>query len=166
MSTPPMRSVLRMSSSWSSGWTRSALIGLSLLVASGAGLTWLGTDTPGAIASARGEGTLPAPRLISLTYGRYRPQGAPHPYLALRLKVLEPHGQVVGTQFETPGGQAAVADGGCGIGGRRNGQVEIFYMPFKLSAGLHEVTVTATGSACTSNKKTSTATRTFDIRTH
>jgi hypothetical protein len=104
-----------------------------------------------------------APRLISLTYGRYRPQGAPHAYLALRLKALVPHGQVVSMQIQTSGGQTAAADGGCGLGGRRNGQAAVFYTPFKLSAGSHDVTVTATGSACSSNTATRTATRTFRL---
>jgi hypothetical protein len=139
--------------------TRTALFGLGLLLASVLGLTRLGTT----VASARGEGALQAPHLISLTYGRYRPQGAPHAYLALRLTALEPHGQVVTTQIQTPGSPTAVADGGCDLGGRRNGHVAVFYMPFTLHAGVHEVTVTATGAACSSSTKTRSATRTFRI---
>lgn len=143
---------------------RSLLIGLSLLAALVSGLIWLGAISSVATASAHGEGSLRAPRLISLTYGRYRPPGAPHAYLALRLTALEPHGQVVDAQFETPGAPTAVGDGACGLGGRRNGKISSFYMPLKLRAGLHEVTVIATGSACTtSSTKTRTTTRTFRI---
>lgn len=140
--------------------TRSAV---TLVVVFALGLAWVGAATRVAVASAHGNGTLPAPHLISLTYGRYRPQGAPHAYLALRLRALEPNGQVVATQFETSDGGTAVGDGGCDLGGRRNGQVAVFYMPFKLSPGRHEVTVTATGSACSSSTKTRTATRTFRV---
>lgn len=142
---------------------RSTLLGLITLVAGCLGLTWGGGFTSAANASVHGHPALAAPRLISLTYGRYRPPGAPHAYIALRLAALEPHGQIVGTQFKISGGHVAIADGRCGIGGRRNGQVETFYIPFTLSRGIHEVTVTAAGSACTSSTKARTASRTFRI---
>lgn len=150
----------------SARWTRSVLLRLSALAVTGLGLNWGGTGTTTANAAAHGAGTLAAPRLISLTYGRYRPQGALHSYLALRLTALEPHGQIVGTQFSASRGETAIGDGGCGLGGRRSGQVETFYIPFKLSSGVHEVTVTAVGSTCTSSAKTRTATRTFRVEAH
>jgi hypothetical protein len=139
------------------------VLGLSTLVLAGLGMTWSGNDTTAAIASVQRAGMLSAPHLISLTYGRYRPRGAPHAYMALRLSALEPHGQIVTTQFGISDGRAVIADGGCGIGGRHNGKVEIFYIPLKLSKGLHEVTVSAVGSACTSSTKTRTATQTFRV---
>lgn len=145
-------------------WTRpAAAVGLNVLMVAGLGLTCGVGHPSSANASVHRSPALAAPNLISLTYGRYRPQGAPQAYLALRLTALEPHGQIVGTQFET-GGHHVIADGRCGIGGRRSGRVVTFYIPFKLSSGIHEVTVTAVGSACTSSTQTRTATRTFRIR--
>lgn len=149
----------------SARWARrSALRGLNVLVVAVLGSWWGSSHTGRANASVHRDAALAAPRLISLTYGRYRPQGASHAYLALRLRALEPHGQVIATQVETSGGHAVVADGGCDIGGRRSGRVETFYLPLKLSSGVHEVTVTALGSACTAGMRTRTATRMFRIR--
>lgn len=142
---------------------RSALPALNTLVVLCLGLIWGGSDISRAYASVHGRGALAVPHLISLTYGRYRPGGAPHAYLALRLTALEPHGQVVGAQFVTSAGHVAIGDGGCGLGGRRNGQIETFYMPLKLSSGVHKVAVTVVGAACTASTETRTATRTFRI---
>jgi hypothetical protein len=117
----------------------------------------------GGSSEAPGNPGLSAPRPLSLSYGEYQPRGAPVPYLALRLKAVERAGQIVETSFDAFTGAGATADSECGIGGRRNGQIEIFYTPFTLRPGPQTVQITALGSACTEAKETRTATRTFHI---
>ncbi len=106
------------------------------------------------------------PRLLSLEYGRFRPQGAPRAYLALRLRVSERGGQVVETVFhELPSGFNADGLSRCGIGGRKSGRVETFFMPIspRLARGAHDFRVTAIGSSCKRGGATSSATRTFKL---
>ena len=107
-------------------------------------------------ASARVD-AVPRPRLIALSYGRFRPTGAPHGYLALRFKLEEPRGQIVETTFQEinargrPDGIGGQGDSQCGIGGRQDGGVETSFIPVTrpLSAGKYRVRVTAYGSLCT-----------------
>jgi hypothetical protein len=56
-------------------------------------------------------------------------------------------GQVVGVGLEGP--IATMADGRCGLGGRRNGQSTRFALPSRrLTQGRYEVTVRLTSSSC------------------
>jgi hypothetical protein len=106
------------------------------------------------------------PQLLSLHYGRFRPHGAPRPYLALKLRARILGGQVVQTDFyDRRSGFAAVGDSECGIGGRKNGGVETFFMPVmaRSARGAHRVRVTAIASSCNRNRKTARASRTFRL---
>jgi hypothetical protein len=109
---------------------------------------------------------LKRPELLSLKYGRFRPRGAPQPYFALKLTARVPGGQVVELQYcDERSGQCAIADGGCGLGGRKNGGVETFYIPAmpRLAEGVHRVHVTVVASSCNRGNETRQASRAFRL---
>ena len=113
-----------------------------------------------------GQQRLKRPELLSLRYGRFRPQGAPHPYFALKLRVRVPDGQVVEIQYcDERSRQCAVADAACGLGGRSNGGVETSYMPVMpmFAEGVHRVHVTVVASSCNTTNETRQASRTFTL---
>ena len=110
--------------------------------------------------------SLKRPRLLLLEYGRFRPQGAPHPYFALKLRVHVPGGQVVETEFSDKRSHfGAIADSQCGIGGRKNGGVETSFTPVmpRLMNGIQYVHVTVLASSCNRNNTTRQASRTFRL---
>jgi hypothetical protein len=109
---------------------------------------------------------LKRPELRSLRYGRFRVEGAPHPYYALQLRVRVPGGQVVELQYcDARSGQCAIADGECGLGGRQNGGVETSYTPVmpRFSKGVHRVHVAVLASSCNRHNETKRASRTFRL---
>lgn len=113
-----------------------------------------------------GRQRLKRPELLSAKYGRFRPQGAPHPYFALKLRVRVPGGQVVELRYcDERSGQCAVADGECGLGGRKNGGVETSYTPVmpRLTRGVHRVHVAVVSSSCNRRNETRQASRTFRL---
>jgi hypothetical protein len=58
----------------------------------------------------------------------------------------------------------AVGDGGCGLGGRRNGHVYDAQMPInKLRAGTYRFRVKVEDSTCTGDTKSESASRTFTV---
>jgi hypothetical protein len=131
---------------------------------------WVGWVAVSAGASTSGDTAKVAratrPQLLSLRYGRFRPKGAPHAYFALKLRVYERGGQVVETDFhELPSGFNADGSSGCGIGGRKSGRVETFFMPVSppLAHGSHRVRVTAVGSSCRQGGAPASTTRAFKV---
>jgi hypothetical protein len=110
---------------------------------------------------------LPRPSITSLAYGRFRPQGAPRSYLALKLVAAERGGQIIETEIrEVPSGMGADGDSACGLGGRRNGRQETFFLPLQhaLSPGRHRIRVTVIASACTQSTATSKSTKLFTLQ--
>jgi hypothetical protein len=106
------------------------------------------------------------PRVLSVNYGTVRPTGATSAYYALRIRASDPDGQIVSWSYRQLGqsGTSAIADGGCGLGGRRNGQVYDSPLPIKkLGAGIHRFRVTVEGSTCTRRAESQSASRTFTI---
>jgi hypothetical protein len=113
-----------------------------------------------------GRQRLERPQILSLRYGRFQPLGAPHPYFALKLRVRVPGGQVLETQFlDGRSHFGAIADSRCGLGGHKNGGVEISYIPTmrRLVDGVQYVHVTVLASSCNRRNATSRASRTFRL---
>jgi hypothetical protein len=140
--------------------------GLLVLVALAVGVGALVAGSAGARDLSK---SLPPPKLLSLRYGRFRPQGAPHSYIALRLRVRVRGGQVVETDFhELPSGFKADGLSRCGIGGRKNGGVETFFMPVdsssRLGRGVHRIRVAVRASSCKRNGAHASSSRTFKVR--
>jgi hypothetical protein len=108
-------------------------------------------------------------RVLSVTYDKFRPAGASSAYYALSIRALDPDGQIVSwayRQLVRSGVSAGgVGDGGCGLGGRRNGHVYDSPLPIKkLRAGTYRFRVTVVGSTCTRDPKTESVSRTLSIR--
>jgi hypothetical protein len=109
------------------------------------------------------------PRVLSVTYGRFRPIGAASGYYALSIRASDPDGQIVSwadRQLVESGVSAGgVADGGCGLGGRRNGRVYDSPLPIKrLRASIYRFRITVEGSTCARHARPESASRTFTIR--
>jgi hypothetical protein len=108
------------------------------------------------------------PRVLFVVYGRVRPTGATSAYYALSIRASDPDGQIVSwayRQLVASGVSAgAVGDGGCGVGGRRNGHVYDSPLPIKkLRAGIYRFRITVEASTCTRGAKPEPASRTFTI---
>lgn len=113
---------------------------------------------------------IPRPAILSLVYGRFRPLGSPQAYLAFRLRVRQKHGQVVEITYQEvnkggiPSGFLGDVQSRCGIGGRRSGTIETFYLPVeRLRFGVHRIRVVAYGSLCAKNRATRSSTRVFVV---
>jgi hypothetical protein len=129
----------------------------------------LGAAVASAHTAAPRAATAP-PQLLALAYGRFQPPGAPQPHPALRLTAREPNGQIIDVAFQElrnglANGVGGDFDGRCGIGGRRNGDVEISYLPLAqpLSRGTHHLRVVAYGSRCEKNRAVTSSARTFTV---
>ena len=66
-------------------------LGASLLSAAALlfGVGWLGVTARASGETRPAQPDLAPPKLLSLRYGRFRPQGAPRAYFALKLRVYE-----------------------------------------------------------------------------
>jgi hypothetical protein len=129
----------------------------------GVGLAW---SPPAHEIGFSAQHRLRRPHLLSLQYGRFRPQGAPHPYFALKLRVRVRGGQVVETEFSDQRSHfGAIADSECGLGGRKNGGVETSYTPTmkRFVRGAQDVRVTVLASTCNRKNETRQASRTFKL---
>jgi len=145
------------------GWLLAVLPGVVISVVFLIGFTW-SAGASGARSSRRPH--LGPPELLSLRYGRFRPGGAGHAYFAMKLRVYVRGGQVVETDFhELPSGFNGVGDSACGIGGRKDGDVETFFVPVMpvFARGIHRVRVTAVASSCSARVATASASRTFRL---
>jgi hypothetical protein len=119
-------------------------------------------DRHAARATSRDE----KPRVLSVNYAKVRPTGAASGYYALMMRAADPDGQIVSWAYRQLGqsGMSAIADGGCGIGGRRSGQVYDSPLPIKkLAAGIYRFRVTVEDSTCARRAKSQSASRTFTI---
>ena len=79
---------------------------------------------------------------------------------------FEPGGRVLESDFRVePSGFGAVGHSQCGIGGRRSGRIETFFMPVSppLRRGWQQVRVTAVGASCSREQMTASASRTFRL---
>ncbi len=104
------------------------------------------------------------PRVLSVDYGRARPLGASGADYALKIRAYDPDGQIVSEQYSGSGLPGLVADGGCGLGGSRSGQVETFWVPLsKLRPGTYRFHVTVGDSPCSRNARSESVSRTFTI---
>jgi hypothetical protein len=108
------------------------------------------------------------PQLMALSYGLFQPPGAPQPYPAFRLTARQANGQIIDVAFQelrngVGNGVGGDADGRCG--GRRNGDVEISYLPLaeSLAPGTHHVRVVAYGSRCRKGAAVVSSARTFIV---
>ena len=110
-----------------------------------------------------------APKLLSVSYGRFRPAGAPRAYDALKVRTRDAAGQVVSLEWQrvNPGGPstpAGIADGGCGLAAKRNGAVGIWYLPMHLKAGSYRLRFKLTASSCDAARKLKRASKVVVIR--
>lgn len=124
-------------------------------------------SVPAYAATAAHTERLPRPMILSLRYGRFRPRGAPHSYIALELRAREPAGQIIESKFqELPSGFVAYGDSRCRLAGHKNGRIETFVMPLerKLARGAHRIGVTVTASPCNRVRATISSSRIFVIR--
>jgi hypothetical protein len=108
------------------------------------------------------------PRVLSVAYGKVRPTGATRAYYVLSIRASDPDGQIVSWAYrqlvESGTSVGAVGDGGCGLGGRRNGRVYDSPLPIKkLRAGIYRFRITVEASTCTRDAKSDSASRTFTI---
>jgi hypothetical protein len=108
------------------------------------------------------------PRVLSVAYGKVRPAGATSAYYALSIRASDPDGQIVSWTYrqlvESGMSVSAVGDGGCGLGGRRDGRVYDSPLPIKkLRAGSYRFRITVEASTCTRHAKSESASRTFTI---
>jgi hypothetical protein len=108
------------------------------------------------------------PHVLSVTYGKVRPAGASSAYYALSIRASDPDGQIVswtyGWLVESGVSAVAHADGGCGLGGRRNGHVYDTPLPIeKLRPGIYRFRVTVEASTCTRNAREESASSTLTI---
>jgi hypothetical protein len=113
----------------------------------------------------------PAPQLMALSYGLFQPPGALQPSPAFRLTARQADGQIINIAFQEVRHGVGNGLGGdtsdrCGIGGRRNGDLEISYLPLAetLSRGTHQIRVVAYGSACRKRAVVTSSARTFTVR--
>lgn len=100
------------------------------------------------------------PRLLDVRYGNLRAPGADRRRRQVRLRAVDPDGQIVGF-----GVDGVHADGLCGLGGRRNGEPVDNYLPLELSPGRHRLTIELTSSTCTARPdlQRRTFTRVVDV---
>jgi hypothetical protein len=129
----------------------------------------LGAAVASAPAAAPRAATAP-PRLLALGYGRFAPPGTPRPSPALRLTARQPKGQIIDIAFQElrnglANGVGGDVDGRCGMAGRKNGDVEIRYLPLaqSLSRGTHYFRVVAYGSHCQMHSAVTSSARTFTV---
>ena len=131
----------------------------------------IGIGLGAAVASARiAAAAAASPQLMSLAYGRFAELGPGHPAPGLRLKAREPRGQVVEVAFQEVRKGIANGVGGaigerCGSHGRRNGRVDVTYLPLgqSLSRGTHEIRIVAYGSRCAQGSPVASSVRTFTV---
>jgi hypothetical protein len=96
----------------------------------------------------------PKPRILSVVYGQFQPEGASGPSYALRVRTLDTDGQVVGLGWQqlspsTPSATSGQADGACGLAHARNGAVGTWYLPVQLDPGTYRFRFEVDSSACT-----------------
>jgi hypothetical protein len=92
----------------------------------------------------------PPPKILSARYGWFKPEGAPKGYHAIRIRARDPDGQIVSMRYSLrPSNRGAIADGGCGLGGKKTGDAETWYLPMrKLEPGRYVITALAESSDC------------------
>ena len=100
------------------------------------------------------------PRILSVDYGRYRPQGAEQSYTAVRVTTRDPNGQVVSVEVDRIG----QADGGCNLGGKRNGDTTTWTLPTRLAPGRHRLRITVGSSSCDKRRIDEATTSTVRLR--
>lgn len=89
------------------------------------------------------SGTAKRPRLLGY---RYFPPVPGH-QAAFEVDALDPNAQVVGARLS--GDVEVIADGGCGLGGRKNGDPTHFRVPIRpLPDGERSIVITLTSSTC------------------
>jgi hypothetical protein len=106
--------------------------------------------------------------VLSVAYGKVRPPGATSAYYALSIRASDPDGQIVSWSYRQVVGPAvsvgAVADGSCGLGGRRNGHVYDSELPIKrLRSGTYRFRITVEASTCTRDPERESASRSFTV---
>ncbi len=148
---------------------RCALVAVSMAVAAltstGCAASGLAAPSPPhqAPATAKAGADL---QIVSVRYGRFRPSGAPRPYTALQIRARDADGQIVSERYMQlgPSGGAAIADGGCGLGGRRSGQLSAFAIAMRLRPGTYSFQVRVDASTCRRPDHFESATGTFKVR--
>ncbi len=148
---------------------RLALVAVSMAAAA---LTSTGCAASGSAAPSPPH-RAPAPakpgadlQIVSVRYGRFRPSGAPRPYTALQIRARDADGQIVSERYMQlgPGGGAAIADGGCGLGGRRSGQLSAFVIAMRLRPGTYSFQVRVDASTCRRPDHFESAKGSFTVR--
>ena len=114
----------------------------------------IGIGLGAAVASARTAAPAAAsPELMSLAYGQFAEPGAAHPAPGqeVRKGIANGVGGAIGER--------------CGSHGRRNGRVDVTYLPLgqSLSRGTHEIRVVAYGSRCAQGSPVASSVRTFTV---
>jgi hypothetical protein len=109
-----------------------------------------------------------APVLLSAEYGKARPKGAERSFYALTVRARDADGQFIAmeyAQIAPAGGPIGHADGACGLGGKRNGEVETWTLPIRrLEPGTYRFRITATSSTCDAGAQRQRTMREFTVR--
>ena len=99
------------------------------------------------------------PRILGY---RYDPPAAPGGQAAFEVDAVNSDGQVVGLRLG--GDITLIADGGCGLGGRANGDPTHFRVPVPtLDRGDHTITITVSASSCDAAARVAAASQTVTL---
>jgi hypothetical protein len=109
------------------------------------------------------------PQILSVKYGLFTLRGASRPYNALRVRVVDGDGQIVGMEWTqlapAPDRQGVgIADGGCGLGTPVNGAVGTWYLPMELEPGAYRFRFTLSSSPCDDSRNGETRSQTVEFR--
>ncbi len=122
----------------------------------------------GASAGSRAHVQVSAkPRVLSVSYGRFRPVGARRAYTALQIRARDADRQIVSVAYQQidphGGGGGVIADSPCGLGGKHAGQTETFTLPIRLRSGRYRFRVTVGSSPCSNAGRPRSASRIVTI---
>lgn len=104
------------------------------------------------------------PQIKKVTYGRYKDKGSKRSWRGLRVVAQDPDGQIIALTVEHNKQWSEHADGGCGLGGKRNGEREVWGLPQRLRPGLYKLRITAWSSSCDQENRAESVTVTKRLR--
>lgn len=92
------------------------------------------------------------PRILSVEYGRHRPEGASKAFYGFRVRTGDPDGQVIAMSYQRvdpPSDKLTHFNGGCGLGGKKTGQEQTWtLLTGRLKPGRYRYRITAESSDC------------------
>jgi hypothetical protein len=139
-----------------------ALVGMTMSM-------YVGSSSAGAMLPPTTR--VPHPVALQLTYGRFDLSKSWRSGFALRLQARQPRGQIVEIHYQElnnrdeANGVGGDALSRCGLGGRRNGRIETFWLPLAkaLGPGRHCIRITVYGSLCRDHSRVRSSSRLFTL---